>query len=73
MSISKILIILGILLLTTGIFLNVINSKLSWFGNLPLDFKYEGRNTKVYAPFGSMIMVSLILSFIFNLFQKLFK
>tara|TARA_S200000501_G_scaffold169855_1_gene159996 strand:- start:48359 stop:48580 length:222 start_codon:yes stop_codon:yes gene_type:complete len=73
MSISKILIILGILLLTTGIFLNVISSKLSWFGNLPLDFKYEGRNTKVYAPFGSMIMVSLILSFIFNLFQKLFK
>ncbi|MAV92710.1 MAG: hypothetical protein CMG01_00895 [Candidatus Marinimicrobia bacterium] len=73
MSISKILIILGILLLTTGIFLNVISSKLSWFGNLPLDFKYDGRNTKVYAPFGSMIMVSLILSFIFNLFQKLFK
>jgi len=73
MSISKILIILGILLLTTGIFLNIISSKLSWFGNLPLDFKYEGRNTKVYAPFGSMIMVSLILSFIFNLFQKLFK
>ena len=73
MNISKILIILGILLLTTGIFLNVISSKLSWFGNLPLDFKYEGRNTKVYAPFGSMIMVSLILSFIFNLFQKLFK
>ena len=73
MSTSKLLIILGILLLTTGIFLNVISSKLSWFGNLPLDFKYENRNTKVYAPFGSMIIVSLIISFLFNFFQKLFK
>lgn len=73
MSMSKLLIFTGILLLTSGLIIYFFENKLGWFGNLPFDFKYESRKTKIFAPFGSMIIVSLVLSFLFNFFYKLFK
>ena len=73
MNISKIFIISGTCLLTSGILIYFFEDKLNWFGNLPLDFKYENDNTRIYAPIGSMIIASIILSLIMNLFSKLFK
>ena len=73
MNMPKILIISGLILLITGIFLYIFEDKLNWIGTLPFDFKYENKHTKIYAPFGSMIIVSIILSFLFNFFSKLFK
>ena len=37
----------------------------SFFGKLPLDFKYESDNVKIYFPFGSSIVISIILTIIF--------
>ncbi len=73
MSISKLLIISGICLLIAGILIYFFENKLNWFGNLPLDYKYKSDNTKIYAPIGSMFLVSIILSIIINFFYKLFK
>ena len=73
MIISKILIISGICLLIIGIFIYFFEDKLNWFGNLSLDFTYENDTTKIYAPIGSMIIASIILSLLINLFSRLFK
>tara|TARA_Y100000590_G_scaffold252973_1_gene284163 strand:+ start:4113 stop:4328 length:216 start_codon:yes stop_codon:yes gene_type:complete len=70
---GKILIIIGISFIFLGIFVYFLGDKLNWFGNLPLDFSYKSDRTQVYAPIGSMIVVSIILSLIMNIFYRFFK
>ena len=73
-QIGKVLIISGIVMLTLGCFLvffPVIKQK--WFGNLPLDFSYKSNSTRFYAPIGSMILLSVILSIVANIFYRFFK
>jgi len=65
----------GNIFITVGIALVVIGiaykfGLLSWFGNLPLDFKSEGENYSFYAPIGSMIVISLVLSLLMWLFNR---
>jgi hypothetical protein len=43
---------------------------LSWFGHLPGDIRYEGDNFVFFAPFGSMILISVILSLILWIFNR---
>lgn len=45
---------------------------LSWFGRLPGDIRYEGRNTRVYFPLTSMLLVSLVLSLAGYLLRRFF-
>ena len=70
---GKILIIIGSSFIFLGIFVCFLGDKLSWFGNLPLDFSYKSETTQIYAPIGSMIVISIILSFIMNIFYRFFK
>ena len=43
---------------------------LSWFGNLPGDIRIESERTKVFAPITSMIVLSIVLTIIVNLFRN---
>ena len=43
----------------------------SWFGHLPGDVRIEGERTFVYAPIASMLVVSVIVSVIGWLAQRL--
>ena len=72
-QIGKILIISGIVMLAVGCFLVFFSDKIKWFGNMPLDFSYKGDSTRFYAPIGSMILLSVILSIIANIFFRIFK
>ena len=72
-TIGKVLIISRIVLLTMGSFLVFFGDKIKWFGNLPLDFSYKSDSTRFYAPIGSMILLSAILSIIANVFFRFFK
>ena len=71
--IGKILILVGAMILITGIIINFAGDKLNWLGNTPLDFKHEGESTRFYAPIGSMIIISAGLTLILNLFGRFFK
>ena len=71
--IGKILIIVGAMILITGLIINFAGDKLNWFGNTPLDFKYEGESTRFYAPIGSMIIISVGLTLILNILARWFK
>ena len=48
------------------------SDKIKWFGNLPLDFSYKSDSTRFYAPIGSMILLSVDLSIVANIFYRFF-
>jgi len=68
---GKILIILGIILLIAGIIAYFAGDKLTWLGRLPGDIRIEKENFKFYFPITTMIIISIILTLIIRLFQKL--
>ncbi len=42
-------------------------------GNLPGDLVYEGDDVRVYAPIGTMIVLSIVLTALLNLALRLFR
>lgn len=68
MSTANWLIGAGVLLIVLGLLYRF--GLLNWFGNLPGDFKYEGKNTRFYFPFVSMLLISIVLSLLLSLFRK---
>ena len=73
MNPGKILILVGLTLLVLGGIVYWIYDRFPGFslGKLPLDFRYESPSLKVYFPFGSSLLISLILSAVFYLISKL--
>ena len=45
---------------------------LSWFGRLPGDLRIERENVRVFIPFTSMILVSIVLTLLLNLIRRFF-
>jgi hypothetical protein len=45
--------------------LAALTGALGWFGHLPGDLHYSGRNVKVYFPVTTMILVSIVISIAF--------
>ena len=43
---------------------------LGWFGHLPGDIRYEGKNTRFYFPVVSMIVISVVLSLLLSFFRR---
>lgn len=69
-QLGKALIGMGLLLVAIGAVL-VLAGKLNiQFGKLPGDITYQRKNLTVFAPFGTMLVVSLVLSIIFNIFSR---
>ena len=57
----------GLVLIGLGLALVVVGGlaylgALSWFGRLPGDLRWQGERVRVYVPFVSMLLVSLVLS-----------
>ena len=68
MNISRLLIIIGIVLVVLGLAWPLIQ-KLG-LGRLPGDIVYEKDNVRFYFPIVTSIVISLILTLIFWLFKK---
>lgn len=69
-QLGKALIGMGLLLFAVGVVL-VLAGKLNIpFGKLPGDITYQKKNLTVFAPFGTMLVVSVVLSIIFNIFSR---
>lgn len=69
-QLGKTLIAFGLLIAAAGVIL-VIAGKLNIpFGKLPGDITYHKKNLTVFAPFGTMLIVSVILTVILNIFSK---
>ena len=68
-EISKYLIYIGLIITCIGVFVYFFNGYLGWVGKTPLDFSYKSDNVSIYFPFGTMLIISIVLTFIFNLFK----
>ncbi|MDO4561566.1 MAG: DUF2905 domain-containing protein [bacterium] len=69
-QLGKMLIALGLFIAAAGVVL-IIAGKLNIpFGKLPGDITYQKKNLTVFAPFGTMLVVSVILTLILNIFSR---
>lgn len=67
---AKWLIVLGALVLFTGIVLQYVPWMFNWIGRLPGDIRIESERSLVLIPITSMIVISVILTLLFNLFSR---
>lgn len=72
-SIGRFLVLAGIVLLVDGL-LAIAAGRLGLpIGRLPGDFTFKGKHVTVFAPIGTMIVLSLVLTFILNVLTRWFK
>lgn len=67
---GKTLIVLGILLVAAGVVLVYAPWLVGWFGRLPGDIRIEGDSGSVFIPITSMIVVSVVVSLVLNIFFR---
>jgi DUF2905 family protein len=67
-EIGRLVLVIGVVLVVVG-GLAVLGVRLP-FGRLPGDIAIEGERGGIYLPLGTMIVVSLLLTLIFNLFFR---
>jgi hypothetical protein len=70
---GRILIIIGIVLALIGVLILIAGRFFPWMGNLPGDFSFEGENFKVYIPFATMILVSILGTILLNIIIRIFR
>lgn len=62
--------IVGGILVILGLVLHFAPWLLTWFGRLPGDIRYETGRSRVFIPVTSMIIVSIALTLVMNLFFR---
>ncbi|HHO70201.1 MAG TPA: DUF2905 domain-containing protein [Halothiobacillus sp.] len=67
---SRWLIIAGAILILIGVILHYAPWLLNWFGRLPGDIRIETENGRIFIPLTSMLIVSVLLSVVLNLFFR---
>ncbi|WP_445365863.1 DUF2905 domain-containing protein [Microbulbifer sp. ANSA001] len=64
------MIVAGFILVVLGVLLHFAPWLFNWFGRLPGDIRVESGRTRFYFPIVSMIIISLVLSLLVNLFRR---
>ncbi len=64
------LIIFGLILIVSGGVLSFAPWLINWFGRLPGDIRLQSRHCRVFIPVTSMIVISIVLTVLINLFKK---
>lgn len=63
--------IAGLVLLVAGALVYFFHDKMNWIGRLPGDIRIVRDNFRFYFPITTMILLSIVLSFLIWLFKKL--
>jgi hypothetical protein len=69
-AMGKLLIIVGIVCIIVGLFITY-GPKIPFVGKLPGDITIEKQNIKFYFPLATSIIISIVLSLLFFLYNKL--
>jgi len=64
------LIIAGLILVVIGSVMHFAPWLLNWFGKLPGDIRIETERSKIFIPITSMIVLSLVLTVLINIFKR---
>lgn len=67
---GKTLISIGALLLAVGLAVTYAPWLIAWFGKLPGDIRFQNKNSFVFIPITSMIVVSVLITVLANLFFR---
>ena len=71
-EIGKWVIGFGVIIILAGIIIYFFHDKLNWIGRLPGDIRIEKENFRFYFPIVTMILFSLLGTFIIWLIRKFF-
>lgn len=71
-DIGRVLMTLGALLFIIGVVLTFAG-RIPGLGHLPGDISIERGNFRLYAPFGTMIVLSIVLSLLLNVLGRFFR
>lgn len=69
-QIGKMLIAAGLLIAFAGFVLLLAGRFDLPFGNLPGDMTYQKKNLTIFAPFGTMLLISVVITIILNIFSR---
>ncbi len=72
-DIGKLLIFVGALILVIGLVIVLLGRLNMPIGRLPGDIVYRGRNTTVYFPIVTSVLLSIVLSLIFYFFGRMHR
>jgi len=67
---AKWLMIAGLILIILGVLLYYVPWTLNWFGKLPGDIHIKLEQGEIYIPFVSMLIISLLLTFLISIFNR---
>ncbi len=70
MDAGKLLITAGLTIAALGLVLKYASWIMNWFGKLPGDIDIENANSRIFIPITSMIVISLLLTIIANLWFR---
>ncbi|TAK63740.1 DUF2905 domain-containing protein [Methylobacter sp.] len=70
MAFGKFLAVIGVILVVIGLTVSYAPWLINWFGKLPGDIRIEGERKFVFIPITSMLIVSIILTLVVNLFFR---
>jgi hypothetical protein len=68
-NLGKLLIFMGLIIVGLGLLLTL-GPKIPFLGRLPGDIRFQKGPFTFYFPIVTCILISLILTFIFNIFKK---
>ncbi len=70
MDFGKVLMLVGGAIFSIGLLIKLAPWLLNWFGKLPGDIRFQSSNSFVFIPITTMIIVSLLITLIINLFFR---
>jgi len=69
-DLGKLLVLFGVLLVAVGLALMLLGRTQLPIGRLPGDFLYRGKNTTIYFPLATSLLLSVILSLVLYLITR---
>ena len=69
-QLGKTLLFIGLAVAFVGLLMLLAGRVNLPFGRLPGDFTYHRKNLTVFAPFGTMIVVSIVITLILNIISR---
>lgn len=69
---GKYILIVGIFIVLAGLLIYFFYDYFKWIGKLPGDIRIEKENFRFYFPLATMIVFSIVITIIINIFKKFF-
>jgi len=68
---GKYIILIGMIIIITGVLVYFFHDFFKWFGKLPGDIRIEKKNFSFYFPVVTMIIISVVVTILFNVIRKI--